>query len=284
MSTMTKPKRSVTLPPADNPYYYGWRDVFRTLPDGTRKHERIPLTLEDALHPQMGDYIVESNLHDMVRAYLAGVFRYRTADDPRALVLSDTGVYWDHPDLEHHAPDVCVIFGLKQKKQPVDWTSFFVRDEGVRPHTIVEIVSVNTRDNDVVKKVEEYHLVEVPFYYIFDKEHEEDPWTLRGYQWTPIGYLPLNADPKGRMWLSALGIWLAAEGHNIVCYDGKTNERIGDYVEHTQRLKQTETSLRDAIAREEAEKQRAETERIGREAAEAKIKEIEAELARLRGQ
>ena len=52
MSTLQTPGRKVT-PPPDNPWYYGWRDVIRTLPDGTRRPEQIPLTLEDALHPQL---------------------------------------------------------------------------------------------------------------------------------------------------------------------------------------------------------------------------------------
>jgi colicin import membrane protein len=308
MSTIFERKRTVTPPPPDNPWYYGWRDVHKTLPDGTTKHEQIPLTLEDALHPHEGDYIVESDLHDLLRAYLSSVFRYCVAHDPQALVLSDVGVYWDHPELDHHAPDVCVIFGVKEKK-PVR-PSFQVRDEGVRPYAIVEIVSPNTRENDVETKFVEYHMAKVPFYFIFDKEREEDPWTLQGYRWTPVEYSPLNADQNGRLWLDGLGIWLAAEGQNIVCYDG-AGERIGDYTQNLERMKKAEADLGQAVAREEAEKerteaekqraetekqraetekqraeaerQRAEAEKQARQVAEAKLKETEAELGRLRG-
>ena len=95
MSTVIESRSKVTPPPADNPWYYGYRDMNHQLPDGTLRHERIPLTLEDTLHPQEGDCIVESDLHERLLTYLASVFRWRTAEDPGVLILSDTGVYWD---------------------------------------------------------------------------------------------------------------------------------------------------------------------------------------------
>ena len=83
MSTVIETARKVTPPPPDNPWYYGYRDVNYTLPDGTTKHERIPLTLEDTLHPQEGDHIVESDVHDLMRTILGRPsFAWRTADDP----------------------------------------------------------------------------------------------------------------------------------------------------------------------------------------------------------
>jgi colicin import membrane protein len=317
MSTVIEPKRKVTPPPADNPFYYGWRDAYQTLPDGTRKHITIPLTLEDTLHPQEGDYIVESKKHTVFRLYLFGVFHLYSRYDPEALVLSDTPIYWDHPALDHHAPDVCLVFGVKRQKD--DWSSFFVRDEGVWPHAIVELVSPNTRENDVETKFVEYHMAKVPFYFIFDREREEDPWTLRGYEWKPFGYASLNTDLTGRIWLAALGICLAAEGQKIVCYDGKTNERIPDFVENAEWRMNAEAELQKAAIRQEAEKRRAdaekqradaekqradaekqradaekqraeiemkqtEAEKRRADAAEAKLKDIQAELERLRGQ
>jgi len=259
MSSIIESKRQATPPPPDNPWYYGWRDTYVTQPDGTTKHVQIPLTLEDCLHPQEGDHIVNSDMHLWFIAYLFTVFRNRTKDDPSALILSDTGVYWDHPELTYHCPDIAAIFGIK--KQKPEWRSFFVRNEGVRPHSITEVVSPNTRENDVETKLHEYHLAEVPYYFIFDRKNEHDDWSLRGYQWTPLSYLPLNPDPQGRLWYRKLGLWLAAEGKEIVCYDGKTGKKIPNYNE-----------LSDA--KDEASSRA--------DAAEAKLKELEAELARLR--
>lgn len=261
MSTVIEPQSPRTPPPPDNPFYYGSRTVYRTMPDGTTKYEQIPLTLEDCLHPQEGDYIRESDVHDLLRSYLAAVFRWRTAKDPGALILSDTGIYWDDPRLpyDHHCPDVAAIFGIKTRK-PI-YPSFFVGEEGVRPRLIVELVSPNTRTNDVEKKVRHYHEVEIPMYVIADREGYHDPWKLIGYLWRPDEYMRIPTDLQGRLWLDAVGVWLGVDGTRLVCYDRNGTE-IGDYTNLAQQL--------------DAEKQRA-------DAAEAKVKQIETELARLRG-
>jgi hypothetical protein len=44
-----------------DPYVYGWREVLPTLPFGAQVWERVPLTLEDILHPQEGDFRVHSD-------------------------------------------------------------------------------------------------------------------------------------------------------------------------------------------------------------------------------
>jgi Uma2 family endonuclease len=261
MSTIIETARKVTPPPPDNPWYYGYRDVNCTMPDGTTKYERIPLTLEDTLHPQEGDCIMESDVHDLMLTYLATVFRWRTAHDPSTLILSDTGIYWDDPRLSytHHSPDITVILGIKNRK--AFYPSFSVGEEGVRPRLIIELVSPNNRKNDVETKVQNYHECEVPMYVIADRKGYDDPWKLIGYRWQPDEYAPIATDRRGWIWLEDLNLWLGAEGLRIVCYE-RDGKEIGDYTTIARKL--------------EAEKQRA-------EAAEAKLKAMEEEVARLRG-
>src|SRR6266581_749747 len=148
-------------------FVYGWRDVPAIAPDGTTDFVQVPLTLEDVLHPQFWDVIVESTLHDLVRDYLADVFRARTYHDPSALVVSDVGIFWDDPALKHHSPDVTAIFGVRDRDKPR--SSFQVAAEGTRPRVLVEIVSPNTRVNDVQTKFVHYHRARVPYYVILDR-------------------------------------------------------------------------------------------------------------------
>src|SRR5271165_4662596 len=101
-------------PSPDSPFVYGWRDVRKTHPDGTSYLERIPLTLEDCLHPEMRDVIAESNWHHAICRYLEEAFILKTRNDPTALVLANVGIYWDKLDLGHHAADVAVIFGVRE--------------------------------------------------------------------------------------------------------------------------------------------------------------------------
>ncbi len=94
MSTISKPpapKSAVTDVEVDL-YRYGWRYVRRTQADGSETVDEIPLTLEDVLHPEEGDYIVESDPHAGDLAYLRAVFKSRLANDPSAAVLTDCRV------------------------------------------------------------------------------------------------------------------------------------------------------------------------------------------------
>ena len=65
---------------------------------------------------------------------------------PTALVLGDCKVLW--PDGVHHSPDVAVYLGVREVQDY--YSQFDVAAEGVRPRLIIEIVSPNTRENDVV--------------------------------------------------------------------------------------------------------------------------------------
>src|SRR5262249_31709431 len=113
MSTVSKPPapKSLRVPPEPEPYRYGWRYVRITRPDGTEACDQIPLTLEDVLHPEEGDFIVQTDAHDSDRAYLKHVFKARLEDDRTAVVLSDCRVDWNIPGIRPLGPDVAVFFG-----------------------------------------------------------------------------------------------------------------------------------------------------------------------------
>jgi hypothetical protein len=119
-------------------------------------------------------------------------------------------------------------------------------------------------------------------------------------------------DDRGRLWLESIGIWLATDGQKVICYDGETDEPIGDYRQTRQQFLEARREAEvervrteAAQGRAEAERVRAEAERMRAEAAQAsaeaekaradaeaqarqadavRLRELEAELARLRGQ
>ena len=64
-------------PPPDDPFLYGWRYVRHTDPYGGDQFDQIPLTLEDVLHPEEGDFIVHSEAHERRNLYLYDVFGAR---------------------------------------------------------------------------------------------------------------------------------------------------------------------------------------------------------------
>ena len=62
-------------------FRYGYREVRKKLPTGRIAWERVPLTLEDVLHPQFGDVHVLSDPHTDDCTYLRDVLKDRYAHD-----------------------------------------------------------------------------------------------------------------------------------------------------------------------------------------------------------
>ena len=242
-------------------FAYGYREVRVRLPDGRARSKRVPLTLEDVLHPRFGDVHMLGDPHADDCTYLRTVLKARHADDPSVAVFSDCGIYWDIPRLRHHSPDLAVIFGVKRRK---DWKTFRVRDEGVRPSLIIEVTSPKTRVNDVKTKVEQYARAKVPHYVIADVDEEDDGrrrLTLIAYRLAGDAYERVPLDDRGRAWLEPVGLLLGVRvnpetgGDRVVLIDPETDQEIGDYT-------QVNRALVDA---------------------EARIRELEAEMQRLRG-
>jgi hypothetical protein len=118
--------RARTKPGAAS-FKYGWRYVKVKRPDGSVDFDRVPLTLEDVLHPRFGDVHVLIDAHGDDCTYLRDVLRYRYRDDGSAAVFYDVGIFWDAPGIKNHSPDLSLIFGVKQQKE---WKTFHVRTEG----------------------------------------------------------------------------------------------------------------------------------------------------------
>ena len=254
-------------PPPDDPFLYGWRYVHHTDPYGGDQFDQIPLTLEDVLHPEEGDFIVHSEAHERRNLYLYDVFGARLADDPSAVVLHDVRVAWDLPGLKAHGPDLAVIFGVRERK---NWSTFNVATEGVRPTLIVEITSPETAALDRSAELEEYNLARVPLYLIVDTlPFAGQPRLLvLGYRQGPHGYQPIAPDEHGRLWLDPLRLWIGVANNEIVCYD-EAGQPLGDY-----------RALTAALTAETAA--RADAERRADDA-EERLRALEAELQRLRG-
>ena len=259
------------IPDKKDPYPYGWRESIRTLSDGTEILERTPLTLEDILHPQVGDYRMHSDEHERFCNYLYNVLSARLADQPDAIVLHDLRVAWSHPDFRAHGPDIAVIFNVRRH---INWSTFSEDEEGTKPSLIIEIVSPSTRSVDVVTKVDHYARVGVPNYVIVDRFERRGVMVreLVGYRLTPDGYEELRPNAKGWLWLEPVNLWLSLEGEDLVCYD-ESGKAILNYVG------MAAARAEEAQARAAAET-RAAGEAEARAAAEERIRQLEAELQR----
>ena len=109
------------------------------------------------------------------------------------------------------------------------------------------------------------------------------PVQLIGYQLTEAGYVPLAKNERGWLWLEPVGVWLGLRGKNLACYDEAGN-LIEDYTRVSQARDDEARGRAEAEERADDEaRRRAEAEECADEA-EARIRELEAELRRLRGE
>ncbi len=262
-------------PSVTEAYAYGWRDVVRTLSNGEEVRERVPLTLEDILHPEVGDYRMHALDHELICIYLTNVFEGQVKDDPQAVVTHDVRVAWDDPDIKPHGPDVAVIFNVRMVK---NWSTFDVVEERTQPTVIVEVTSPKTRSVDLVSKVDEYEWVGVPLYVIVDNYKHKGQWRRRLLAYTLVAgrYVILSPDERGWLWLEPLRLYLAVlADKDVVCYDAE-GQLIGSYVD-LQREKA------EAEARAVEEKARADVAEAHNATLLAEIERLRAELARNAG-
>jgi Uma2 family endonuclease len=267
MSTRTDKEDQAASNAAHDPFEYGWRDVCRTLPDGSTEWEMVPLTLEDVLHPEEGDFRLHSDDHERFCNYLYNALRARLASDPAAVVFHDVRISWDVPGVKPLTPDISVIFGVQRR---INWSTFDTAEEGTGPVLIIEITSPKTRRLDLKDKVRLYAMAGVEYYLIVDdrKQRGTNIRSLMGYRLGANGYEALAPDERGWLWMEPVGLWLGLQDNQVMCYD-EAGSPIDDYIGMAQ-------------ARAEAEA-RANTEAQARAEAEARMRELEEELRRLRG-
>lgn len=281
----------------DDPFPYGWREIERTMPNGLEVNERIPLTLEDILHPEIGDFRMHTKAHEDICTYLKNVFSGQLKHDPNALVFHDNRLAWDDPVIRPHGPDIAVIFNVLNKK---NWSTFYCAEEQTKPEVIVEVTSPKTRDVDLVTKLDQYEQVGLPYYIIIDIYHKagQEFRRLLGYEMTEHGFAVMVPNSLERLWIEPLQLFIGLDDTDeVVCYDIEGNA-LADYVGV---LDERDFAWRQAKAeheRAEAERKRAEAEhkraevaqrnaqeeRERAESAETQLSDLQAELERLREQ
>jgi colicin import membrane protein len=296
-------------------FQYGWRYVTVTRPDGSEEMEQVPLSLEDVLHPEEGDFIVQTDAHNCDRGYLQEVFKLRLRRMPSAAVLADRGVDLNIPGVRHLCPDIAVFIGVKRH---TDWNIFDVAAEGAKTALVVEVTSRSTRKNDLGVKLDYSHRAQVPLYLIADAigRGASRRVELILYQYAKRGFRRIAPDEQGRVYLEPVDLYIGvtrdrvAGYQRLACYDPKTGDELGDYghvveayaaaleraqeAEREARLanrraaaakrRSAAATERAAVAARAAEtaESRAEAEAQARAGAESRIRELEAQLKHLK--
>ncbi len=257
---------SVTVPPdlPTFPLEVGWKEVYD--PE-TGKLEQIPLTLLDILYPLEDEALVipESPYHSLWERWLAimleGFLR-------GWLILTDVFIYWWRKGVPPRAPDITAIPGGRRPEPPRG--AYHVNRDGPMPAFVLEITSESTRPVDLEEKPLFYAAVGVRELLLVDFWPLEGPWQLHGYRLEDSPYYrEIAPDEEGGLTFETVGLrFVAVDRERIDVYDAKTGQRL-----------LTPEELK-AYAEEQAA--RAEAEAAARAEAEQRVRELEAEVARLR--
>ena len=97
--------------------FYGWRFV-RRVHNNIEVIDPIPLTLEDLLYPEEGDFVVYEPAHTRDFIYCHSTLEAYYASQPEVVVLGDCRVDWGVPGVRPLGPDILVLFEVRQWAGP----------------------------------------------------------------------------------------------------------------------------------------------------------------------
>ena len=180
------------------------------------------------------------------------------------LVLSEVPVYW-RPSDRSRIPDLTIAFNVN-RAGIIDRKGYSIEEQGKPPDFVLEVASPRTARNDYGEKREEYAGYGIPEYWRFDPtggELYDAP--LAGDRLVDGVYQPINLSRVDEQ-----NLWGRSQALNLaVCWEYGAlrwwNPEAGEYL---------------LTHDEEAEGRLA--EQAGRQAAESRVRELEAELRRLR--
>jgi len=209
--------------------------------------DEIPLTHDDLLYPEEGDFVVQEPWHTQDFTYCYSALTAWFAAQSDVVVLGDCRVDWGVAGMRPLGPDVVVLYGVPHWHRQA---TFHLTDEGGTPVLVLEIASPSTRNNDLGIKRAFYYQAGVQKYVIVDRGPEgEDSVQLIGYQRGPTDWLPFPPDAEGRLALSPIGLFMGIEDDRPWFYDAVTGVKEPDRPEWRQALAEARERAQDAEVR-----------------------------------
>ena len=184
-----------------------------------------------------------------------------------------------------HYPDLLVAFGVDPEAYR-ESNGYVIDEQGKPPDWVLEIASEGTGRNDVGEKREFYRQVGIGEYWRFDHT-PTGRWhgaRLAGDRLVDGEYVPMEIEelPDGSLqgYSPALGLRLRWERGELAFHDPATGRPIATFEsERSARLSAETYAESERVRADGAEAERNE-EREARIAAEARVRELEAELRR----
>ena len=192
------------------------------------------------------------------------------------LVLCEVPVYW-YPSSLVRIPDLMVAFDI-ERSLVIDQNGYAIGEHGKPPDFVLEVASPTTALNDYTDKREEYAAFAIPEYWRFDPtEGERYDAPLAGDRLLDGVYqrIEISGSVESGLWgrSDVLGLDICWEFGHLRWWNPETRAYLETHDEVSgARLAEHEAYLAEREARL--------AEREARLAAEARIRELEAELGR----
>ncbi|HVR97611.1 MAG TPA: Uma2 family endonuclease [Thermoanaerobaculia bacterium] len=217
----------------------------------------IPLE-RDVIYPESdGRPMGESDLHRDEMWDLVYVLQRYYAGSPDVYVTGNLFFYYRQGDPRSViCPDVCVVKGVSKHRRRI----YKLWEEGQSPSFVIEVTSESTRREDLEDKKLRYAQLGVDEYFLHDPYGEYLRPRLQGLRLQGGRYLPIEPASDGSLLSQVTGLTLRVEGHLL-------------------RLVETATGTPLLFAQEAVE-----SEQAARLEAEARLRQVEEQLARLRFQ
>ena len=233
----------------------GFRMELFTDEEGQENYRLIPLTEEEFLHPKEGYQLPNSTFHDNTGGEIKEILRRRYASREDVGVFGDLIIKWGIKGLGDHCPDVCVVFGLKDKEKNRE--SFVVAKEGTKPVVVMEVVSPRYRRADRERKVKEYARAGVEEYIILDRRPQRGELIdeVIGYRLEEGSYVPITPDEEGRIYCQTLQMKIGLVQGKVKLWEAETGEPLLSSQEIEERAKQEAQRAEQAELRAQQERQ-----------------------------
>ena len=155
-------------------------------------------------------------------------------------------------------PDLLIAFGVSAEDYAAS-NGYVISEQGKPPDFVLEVASVSTAENDTGPKRQEYAALGIPEYWRFDETGVYHRARLAGDRLVEGRYepIPITETDNGSLqgYSAVLNLLIRWENGQLTWYDPATNEQVPTF----------------------------EQERDARIRAEARIRELEAELERRNG-
>ena len=229
---------------------------------------------------------MQNSLHLDQPAHQATLRRHFGSYDT-TIVLSEIPVRRIPGQQEgHRIPDLLIAFGV-DRAFAVEQRGYSIRDQGKPPDFVLEVASPSTGREDYTGKRNDYAAFGIPEYWRFDPSgglHHSAP--LAGDRLVEGAYQPVEIQEMGPAHRhghsDVLGLDLCWEDGRLRWWDPTARRYLMTFDEERDARIAAEDLADDAQARADDAQARAGREQEGRTAAEARVRELEAELERHR--